>query len=262
MDFKKPLTLDKQIIYLKNNKRLKYDLVSENVAKEFLYTNNYINTISPFKYVFAKKDKDGVPIKKDNKHIYERDVDFKEYIDQYIQERNKYPIIYKTISDFECVFNSIVSYEVINHYHIDSQTSFDNFINELMTNVTNSKEKPIVKNHMTKTFTSFNDYLQKYGSVYILFDRLSLNEIVSVYKMVNKKLSDKIFNELLCRDYTFNYPVKKQFDDALIKLVRIRNCVYHGDSLTILIRYFNVKKKSLRTSTDKRKYETLLKRLL
>lgn len=53
-----------------------------------------------------------------------------------------------------------------------------------------------------------------------------------------------------------------QFDEALTRLTKVRNCVYHGNSLTILIRYYDIKNKELRNSTDKKKYETLIKHLL
>lgn len=52
--YKKPLTCSEQVDYLKMNKRVIYVDTSEDEAKEFLYTHNYINTISPFKQFFVK----------------------------------------------------------------------------------------------------------------------------------------------------------------------------------------------------------------
>ena len=106
MDYKKPLTVDEQIEYLKKNKRIVFNNISEKDAKEILLKFGYINVISPFKYIFADKVK-GIPVKINNRHVYGRDVDFKEYFDLYNKERGKYPKLYRTISNFEVRFNAI-----------------------------------------------------------------------------------------------------------------------------------------------------------
>ena len=61
--YKKPLKIEEQIQYLKDNKRVIFKNESEEESKEYLLINNYINVISPFKYEFFKKDKNGNPIK-------------------------------------------------------------------------------------------------------------------------------------------------------------------------------------------------------
>ena len=45
MDYKKPLTIDEQIEYLKENKRIVFNDLSENDAKDILLTHGYINII-------------------------------------------------------------------------------------------------------------------------------------------------------------------------------------------------------------------------
>lgn len=60
--YKKPLTIEQQVNYLEKTKRVVYKEVSKEESEEFLYTHNYINVISPFKYHFAKKDKNGANV--------------------------------------------------------------------------------------------------------------------------------------------------------------------------------------------------------
>lgn len=57
--YKKPLTIEQQVNYLEKSKRVIYKEASKEESEKFLYTHNYINVISPFKYHFAKKDKNG-----------------------------------------------------------------------------------------------------------------------------------------------------------------------------------------------------------
>ena len=98
MKFKEPKTIDEQIEYLKQDKRIVFNDISINEAKNVLTKYGYINVISPFKYFFAEKDKNGNVIKENGRHVYNRDVDFFEYYSNYLKERSSYAIIYKNIS--------------------------------------------------------------------------------------------------------------------------------------------------------------------
>lgn len=173
MDVKEPKTIEEQIEYLKEDKRVVFNDISEEDARIILEKYGYINVISPFKYHFAKKEK-GRIIKIGNKHCYERNVDFNEYTEKYQSERLIYPTLYESISKFEVTFNAVVSHHIVNYYKINSEEAFDEF---------------------------------------------------------------------------------------LTRLVPIRNCIYHNNSLEILYRYLNIEKKSLRTDSDKRKYKNIVKRL-
>lgn len=61
--YKKTLTCSEQVDYLKMNKRVIYVDTSEDESKEFLYTHNYINTISPFKQFFCEMNEKHLPKK-------------------------------------------------------------------------------------------------------------------------------------------------------------------------------------------------------
>jgi hypothetical protein len=80
IQYKKTLTIDEQIEYLKNIKHVVFIEISEEKAKNILYENNYINVITPYKHLFAKTDIEGITIRDaQGKHIYEQDTDFTEY---------------------------------------------------------------------------------------------------------------------------------------------------------------------------------------
>ena len=93
-------------------------------------------------------------------------------------------------------------------------------------------------------------------------DRLSISKLITIYKSCGKEISNIIFKAMYSNGLTFGYTKKSDFDNCLSKLVHIRNCIMHSNSITILIRYYNVKNKSLRKSTDKKAYQNIIKNLL
>lgn len=260
--FKKPLSVTEQTVYLTKMKRIVYKDVKEDEAQDFLQTHNYINVISPFKYHFAKKDDHGIPVKKNGRHIYERDIDFEEYKEKYTDERAIYPKLYTAITYFETVFNSIVSNEILRYYNIIDEDSFYKFVYSLSSNISNSKSiSNSRKLHMLNTVTHFKSELEKYNSPYIFMDRLSLSELSTIYLACDKNLSISIFNSLRDRNMTIGYTRKTDFDRILSVLIQVRNCVIHSNSLTVLIRYYDVKTKTLRNRTNRRRYEVLISNL-
>lgn len=84
-----------QIEYLKKNKKVTFNSIHEQQARDILFKYNYINVITPYKHHFSKFDKDGKEVKIDGKHIYERDVEFSEYFNFFKNERSQYPTIIK-----------------------------------------------------------------------------------------------------------------------------------------------------------------------
>lgn len=261
--YKKPLTIEQQVDYLEKSKRVVYKEISKEESGEFLYTHNYINVISPFKYHFAKKDDKGNVIKnKSHCHIYESDVDFVQYMNRYCNERTLYPNLYTALSIFESTFNSILSYEVINHYDLRNEKNIELFIQELMQNTLNLRSVSFSeKQHMLRTINSFPNSIDKYDSVFIFFDRLSFSELATIYKSINNKISYKIFEAMTSELLNLGYTKKRDFDNSLTTLIQIRNCIMHSNSLTILIRYYNVKKKLLRTAKDKKRYTKIVDQL-
>ena len=263
MSYKKPLTIDEQIEYLAKDKRVVYNMMSKEDAKDVLSRYGYINVITPFKFHFAKTDKNGNEIRdSENKHIYERDVDFKEYYDCYQNERSKYTTIYEKIRDFEITFNSVVGREVLLFYQIDDETAFVDFCSKLTDNVNNvSTDKATVKDKMRETISKFPDEITKYDSAFIFMDRLSFNETITIFKNVDQGLQNKIFNNLISLDGTLGYLKLKSFLQMLPKLVLVRNCVYHNNSLTILKRYYKIKEKVLRDRRSYQSYGSLINKL-
>lgn len=263
-NYKKPLCLEEQTKHLKDFKNIVFENISEKEAQEYLLRNNYINVISPFKYKYAKKDEDGLLIKdKHNNHIYENVVDFSTYEDDYKEERGKYIKLFNKISIFEKTFNSIISYNVLIKYNVEDSNRFNDFVNDMFKSAAETKYYSVLeKIHMIEEISRFNSKIEKYNSPYIFFDRLTLSETITVYRLLPYDLKKWIFNKLKSINCTIHYQSMGRFDEALTRLTKVRNCVYHGNSLTILIRYYNIKKKELRYSTDKKKYENLIKHLL
>ena len=262
MKFKEPKTVKEQIDYLKKEKRVVFNTITEEEATVILEKYGYINVITPFKHRFAKKEK-GKIVKHEGKHVYERDIDFSEYFSLYKAERKTYKDLYSGISKFEITFNSVVSNYIAKEYSLKSESSFDAFIFDLLSNISvQLVNKPNATKRAVETVNSLKPQLEKYGSVFILLDHCMLNSIITIYKYCKPTIKKDIFNKLLSLNCTLGYTDEETFDDALSRLVSVRNYVFHHDSLTVLLRYYDIKENILRGHTDKKKYKTLLRRLL
>ena len=264
--YKKPLSIEEQVDYLEKNKHVVYNECDKEQAKEILLRYNYINVITPYKHRFALKNKKGITIRDDNNnHIYEHDVDFNEYYTCYRNERNNYPTIYKNIMNFETAFNAIVSYEVINHYEIKDEIRFKVFVEIMQENINSFVEsgrlKPSVANHMRNDISKFESLMKNYNSIYIFMDRLSLSQTISVYKAINVSLNNKIFNSLLKNNLTFGYQSYGSFDNFLSRVVPIRNCIAHFNSLEIVVNYYDICNKKQRLKSDKARYLKVVAKL-
>lgn len=260
--FKKPLSIDEQIQYLHDTKRVVYNEMSVLLAKENIYRFNYINVITPFKHLFAKTNETGVPIKENGKHVYERDVDFNEYFQQFKQEREKYPLLYKSLLMFEESFNAILSYEVIHFYDISDFNKFSSFINTLLSSLHQLPYKQTAKDHMANSIQKFSNELAKYNSPYIFFDRLTLSELITVFRCIDNDLQLKIFNSLVNQRCSIGYYDLETFDSVLPIIIQIRNYVCHGNSLEVLCMYYSIKDKMFRSRSDRRRYRNVIKRIL
>lgn len=257
--YKKPLTINEQIKYLHDFKNVEYNQVSEEEAMPILYEHTYINVITPFKHRFARKDKKGNVIRdKYGNHIYDRLVEFSEYYDAYNDEREKYPVIYKNIQRFETIFNSVVAYEAIHYYDIDSYQHFLDFVSALRRNLMNMSLKNEYTqnacNNMTHELDKFPETMEKYDDIYIFMDRLSLSDIITVFRCLDSDLRSKIYKYLQQHDAVLGYMTFESFDEFLTRIVPIRNCISHFNSLEILKMYLHIKTKTLRTSSDRKKY--------
>lgn len=264
--YKKPLTLDKQIEHLKSQKNVVFNNYSEEEAMKILYGYNYINVISPFKHLFFSSDKNGIPLRDiDGNHIYPNPVDFKNYYDAYLSERYSYPRIYLNLMKFETIFNAILTYETVHFYTIRSSTDFDSFITSLIQNANslknNNEYSETVVNYMLDTFSSFHKKMLDYEDIYIFLDRLSLSEQISVFRCCDKPLRSKIFQSLMKYNVTLGYSTFKQFDGVLKRIVPIRNCICHFNSLEVLIEYRKIKTKELRYKSEKSIYKKIIARL-
>lgn len=262
MDFKQPLSVCDQTKYLSENKRVVYNNMSESDAQEILYKCNYINVITPFKYRFARKNKKG-GVQKDvyGNHIYDRDVDFKEYYDLYLAERNKYPIIYKHIMEFETLLNSIISHECMCKFNICSTDSFKVFTEMLKATINTSSFRDSVKERMHETVDNLLNYILEYNNPYIVFDNLTLNEILIVLVGLDNETQSKCISQILKRQHLIKSDDINTFYSQVSRLVKIRNCVCHNDSIEILLLFLSRKHKSLRSSSDKYSYAKLIEKL-
>ena len=261
--YKKPKTVQELVEYLEQNKKVTYNDISKKDAEKILYEHCYINVITPYKHCFARFDPSTGKSARDakNNHIYDHETEFSKYYQKYQKERVSYQKIFENLMWFESTFNSIVATEVLNYYHIDSFSSFLSFCNTLSANVISMNIPDKVREHLLDEISGFYQKMKRYEDSFIFFDRLSLSNVIVVYRACDKKVHDCIFQGLLQANATFGYSSPGTFDDFLKRVVPIRNCVCHANSLEVLVEYYNIKTKELRNATDKTKYKNIITKL-
>lgn len=256
--FKDPKTLDEMITYLRTSKNILIEMIDEEHIKEELLLKNYINLISPFKYYFCKKDKNGKPVKDENdKHIYESSVDIDKYLSKYSEERNKYPIIFHNITNFESKFNAIVSYHVIVNKKFKDQNDFIDFCNTMKMRALQNISDTKLRNNMIDDINGFlgNQYgLEKYKDIYVFFDRLSMHKLLTIFQLVDSDIHNAIYKDLEKHKLTLGMGTVETFIKRVQIVINIRNTVYHSNSLEVLKRYYSINKKELRKSSDQKSY--------
>lgn len=265
-NYKPHKTIDEQIKYLHDFKNVEYNTISTDEARKILYEDKYINVITPFKHRFARKDKHGNVIRDDaHQHIYDRLVEFSEYNAAYEDERAKYPVIYSNIQKFETLFNAVVAYEIIEYYDILTYEDFLGFISDLRQNLMEMEDSgeynPDACANMRKEINDFDEKMAKYDDIYIFMDRLSLSNLITVFRCCNRSVRSKIYKYLQAHDGVFGYMTFESFDDFLARIVSIRNCICHFDSLEVVTMYLRIKTKELRPSTDRKKYQKIIRKL-
>lgn len=260
--YKDPKTVDEQIQYLKDNKRIVFNNVKEDEAKDILIKHNYINVISPFKYIFAEKGKDGNPIKDSKgRHIYPDNVDFNEYYQHYLNERNNYKTIYKNISEFESVFKATLAYETINHYEIKDSDAFEEFMDIMFSNINTLTYKNNELDKIKESLLHIEEDMNRFNNIYILFDRLSFNEAWAIFRCVMPLIQQKVFDVLNKNNLTYGRNSITQLDELITIMIPIRNYVCHENSITILERYYGIHSQDLRTKNDRERYRKLIEKL-
>lgn len=261
--YKPAKSISEQIQYLNEKKRVQFNKMNEEVAGDQLLKYNYINVITPFKHRFAKLNDKKEVIKVDGNHVYERDVEFSEYYDLFIEERKAYPVIINNILNFEIHFKSITAYYILNTYNIDDSLELNSFLNNLKLNFAFLEAKYNTKriNHMNNHLNELKKDIFKYADVYCFFDRMSLGSMLTIYTCLDLKIQDKIFLELKRHNMNFGVDKVPDFIQKVFCLVSIRNCVMHCNSLEILIRFYNPKTHELRKNSDKKRYLSMIKML-
>ena len=258
-NFKIPKTPREQIEYLKDTKNVIFNDITEKEAEEILLKYKYINVITPYKYLFAKKDAKGNVLKDNGCHIYENKIDFNKYYQHYLDEISQYYKAYISISNFERIMNAIVCNNIATHYNLCTKESFYNFINSLKINLLSLNYSQKAKERMLNEINDFENQVDKYDSIFIFLDRISLSDLITIFRTCD--IRDDLFRQLLVYNCTYGFNDFSTFDNALNIIVQIRNCVCHN-SITVLIRYYSIKNKQLRSRSDVRRYANIYKKMI
>lgn len=264
INYKPAKTTKEMVDYLNSSKNVVYNTLSKEEAESILLKYNYINVITPFKHIFARKNEKGEVIKDvNNRHIYDNEIEFSEYFEKYNDERKKYPTIYKNISVFESIFKSIVSYNIVNNKEkIENSQILYNYLESAEIRASLLQEySEKRKEHILKDLREIKESINNYHDVYCLFDRLSLGHLLSLYTSLDEELKTKVYLEMKKQKMHFGVQSSYQLIDRIFTLVSVRNCVMHNNSLEILVRFYEPKNKSLRKPADRNKFIKMIEEL-
>jgi hypothetical protein len=265
-NFKKALTVNEQIEHLKRTKRVVFNKVSETEAKDFLYMNNYINVISPLKLKYVEWEIKAInnmkiPYPKksiDGNHVYVRDVDFQEYIVRYETEKKEHKIIFSNILEYEKLFNSIFSYHVFLEYNIRETNDLIEFLLELKDTLESNNPYPNRYEYFRRNIDELIKKTRETTSCYILFNNIGFSELLTLYILSKQDIKNLALKEINGRNEILKYNSIKEMEQSLFKIITIRNCICHGNSLEILRFYHNIKECIFRTSDQRKKFNKLI----
>lgn len=254
--FKKPLTLNEQLDHLKANKRVVFNdgAVDEEIAAEYLLRYNYINLISPFKHDFHKgKNQFG-------KHVYDEDIEFSEYLKRFNKDMNKCKNLRERILDFEMQFNAILCYCLFIKYKQDNRLEIKQMIDDFRSNARKLLNK---SSYYMETINNIEkDIFVNDLSPYIAFDRLSIGKLAHVFNVSDEEVKNEVFEILKKFKFQFATTNIKDFENVLFYIVGLRNTVAHNNSLTIFIRFHNIKYSQRRTRSNEKYIRELIERIL
>lgn len=262
-DYKPSKKIKEQLDYLEEKKRVKFINMDRGTAGDKLLEYNYINVITPFKHKFAKCDSKKQVVKINGNHVYEKDVDFSEYYNCFLEERKEYPVIIANIQDFEIHFKSITAYYILTTSRIRNSSDLSLFLSklELRFSYLESRYDKNRIQHMKDQIESLKKDIFKYADVYCFFDRMSLGNMLTVFSCLEDDTQNRILKDMKKYKVNLNVDQIPDFIKKVFCLVSIRNCVMHCNSLEVLIRFYNPKTHELRNSSDRRKYLNLIKLL-
>lgn len=257
--YKPAKNAQEQVEYLKANKRITFNSIHEEQARDILFKYNYINVITPYKHRFSKCDKDGNEVKNDGKHIYERDVEFSEYFNLFKDERSKYPIIIKNILGYELRFKSIMAYRILTSTEISDEKELVAYLETLRLRIPlNSDYNYSRLEHMNNHIDQLEKSIRDYADIYCFFDRMSLGVSLTIFSGLDQGLQKQLLKDFERLGMNFGVKNINDFIDKVFTLVAIRNCVMHCNSLEILIRYYNPATHKLRRNRNKKKYVKMI----
>ena len=281
MSYKPHKKTNEMVKYLSEYKNIEFKKISPLDAEEYLVRYNYINIISPFKFITADQDPTStieyISLRDDEgNHIYSETSDFSDYYEYFKAERDDYINYYVALSKFELAFKSILTSSFMTTYNVrnskDAKTAFMNMshkVHTLTLNSTGNSEaiahrKELMKKSFSKFIKNLDPRFKKNGveiestDIYIMFDRMYLTELLTVYICLKPIIRRRVYEKLIELGLELGAENKEELESKIFNLVAIRNSIMHYNSLEILKKYSNYKKKIIRENNSRKDYENLL----
>lgn len=218
---KKSLTIEEQLIHLKNVKNISID--NEDECLMYLSKIGYINLISPYKHYFHKGKFNG-------KHIYPTIIDISEYYRAYNKDRQLTISIRENIFDYEKLIKTHIADSVSKMYN-ELQTTeelkykiieeLEQIILKLNSNENQDKVRIKIK-YLEKLRKKFSDDDSEY---YLIMNKLEFGALRS-------------FKDLIPNSYRSNE--LKYFFENGDTLRIIRNNISHSSYIQIYLNNLNL----------------------
>lgn len=181
LTYKTYKTIDEQIEYLKDNKKI---IIPEE-CRYALIEQNYVSLINAYKEFFAQ----GISGPKKD-HVYKKITTIDKILEIYELDKNIEQVLYELIGDFERYFKNVLIHEMCAIY---------------TENCSQDERKDLYCISYIQEIENFYDEIQKYNSIDELFQILRLDNNDNFIKELHTpKFCKNIFVELKNSKYVFN----------------------------------------------------------
>lgn len=169
-------------------------------------------------------------------------------------------MISQNLIQFETIFNSLLSLQILEENRFNTDEKLEAFLEDVCLNLQNSYPKRAT--HYRRTIDKLKEDYGKYHDIYCFFDSLTLGQAVTLYTGLPEPQRRALLGEMSNYGIAFGATNPEDLRNLLFRIVNIRNCIDHGNSLEVLIHFYNRHDGSLRKPSDRKRYLSLIARLL
>lgn len=257
----KSLNFIEMVDYLEINKNMTFNVVNKDSALEILKRYGYFNVITPFKYYFADKDNiaRSQSLRIDGKHQYSIEYDFNDWYQKFLDERSRYPQIYKNVVEIKTAFKNVMFNSIYCSYNFANKNEFKDFIlQDCRINAMNRYNNDEIT-YINCTLDYIAKEIDLTYSIYYLVGSIGFGDANNIFRCLDTDIQELIIHQLQDLNMAPRPSNPKDFYSRMIIMQKIRNCIMHNDSLEILFRFKIRNRNEYRNNKERLSYIKICK---